>query len=209
MSNSKEIGIIDCGISNLGSISQTISNLGHTPIIVSDPELVVGMSHIIFPGQGTFREGMKRVVNRGWHESLRSEVLDQGTPILGICLGMQLFATCGNEGGFVDGLGFIDGEVSKLSSGLFRIPHIGWNTVNQSRDSRLFSGIPQEIDFYFSHSFVINLDNHSFVTATCTYGQTFVSSIENRNIFGTQFHPEKSSKAGRQILKNFCEIEQC
>ena len=209
MSNSREIGVIDCGISNLGSISQTILNLGHTPIIVSDPELLVGMSHIIFPGQGTFREGMKRVVNRGWHESLRIEVLDQGTPILGICLGMQLFANCGSEGGLVDGLGFIDGEVSRLSSGAFRIPHIGWNSVNQSRDSRLFSGIPQEIDFYFSHSFVLNLDNDSFVTATCTYGETFVSSIENRNIFGTQFHPEKSSKAGRQILKNFCEIEKC
>lgn len=209
MSNSKEIGIIDCGISNLGSISQTISNLGYTPIIVSDPDLLVGKSHIIFPGQGTFREGMKRVVNRGWHESLRSQVLDQGTPILGICLGMQLFAKFGNEGGLVDGLGFLEGKVSKLEDEDLRLPHIGWNTVRQSRGSQLFVNIPQNVDFYFSHSFVLKLDEDSIATTNCNYGQTFTASLECKNIFGTQFHPEKSSKAGRQILKNFCEIDKC
>lgn len=209
MSNSREIGIIDCGISNLGSISQTIINLGYTPKIVSDPESLVGRSHIIFPGQGTFGEGMKRLVSLGWNEVLRREVVDQGTPILGICLGMQLFAKRGNEGGLIDGLGFLDGEVSRMSNDTLRIPHIGWNTVSQSRDSRLFSDIPQEIDFYFSHSFVFNNDDHSLVSSTCTYGRTFVASIESGNIFGTQFHPEKSSKAGRLLLKNFCEVEKC
>lgn len=209
MSNSKEIAIIDCGISNLGSISQTISNLGYTPIIVSNPEYLIGKSHIIFPGQGTFGEGMRRLVSLGWNEILRSEVVDQGTPILGICLGMQLLAKTGNEGGLLDGLGFLDGEVCKLSNNSFRIPHIGWNTVIQSQESRLYSGIPQEIDFYFSHSFVMNVDHDSIVTSTCNYGQTFTASVECENIFGTQFHPEKSSKAGRQILKNFCEIDKC
>lgn len=209
MSNSKDIGIIDCGISNLGSIVQTVSNLGHNPIIVSDPEQISDKSHIIFPGQGTFSEGMRRVNSLGWNEVLRSEVLDRGKPILGVCLGMQLFARFGNEGGHVDGLGFLEGEVSKLEDGGFRLPHIGWNTVCQSRDSRLFFRIAQNVDFYFSHSFVLKLNEKSIATANCNYGQTFTASLEYENIFGTQFHPEKSSKAGRQLLKNFCEVEVC
>lgn len=209
MSISREIGIVDCGISNLGSLAQTISNLGYSPIIVSDPELLVGKSHLIFPGQGTFGEGMRRIVSLGWNEVLRSEVLYHRKPILGICLGMQLFAKRGNEGGLVDGLGFLNGEVAKIPNGNLRIPHIGWNTASQSCDSRLFSGIPQDIDFYFSHSFVLTTDDHSCVTSTCTYGQKFIASIECNNIFGTQFHPEKSSKAGRQLLKNFCEVKIC
>lgn len=209
MSNSKDIGIIDCGISNLGSIVQTVSNLGHNPIIVSDPEQISDKSHIIFPGQGTFSEGMRRINSLGWSEVLRSEVLDRGKPILGICLGMQLFARFGNEGGHVDGLGFLEGEVSKLEDGGLRLPHIGWNTVYQSRDCRLFSRIPQNVDFYFSHSFVLKLNEESIATGNCNYGQTFTASLEYKNIFGTQFHPEKSSKAGRQLLKNFCEVEVC
>ena len=209
MSNSKDIGIIDCGISNLGSIVQTVSNLGHNPIIVSDPGQISNKSHIIFPGQGTFSEGMRRINSLGWSEVLRSEVLDRGKPILGICLGMQLFARFGNEGGHVDGLGFLEGEVSKLEDGGLRLPHIGWNTVCQSRDSRLFFCIPQNVDFYFSHSFVLKLNEESIATTNCNYGQTFTASLEYKNIFGTQFHPEKSSKAGRQLLKNFCEVEAC
>lgn len=112
MSNSKDIGIIDCGISNLGSIAQTVSNLGHNPIIVSDPELISSKSHLIFPGQGTFSEGMRRINSLGWNEVLRSEVIDKRKPILGICLGMQLLAKFGNEGGLVDGLGFLEGQRS-------------------------------------------------------------------------------------------------
>ena len=209
MSNSKDIGIIDCGISNLGSIAQTVSNLGHNPIIVSDPELISSKSHLIFPGQGTFSEGMRRINSLGWNEVLRSEVLDKRKPILGICLGMQLLAKFGNEGGLVDGLGFLEGEVVKLECGSLRIPHIGWNTVHQSRDSRLFVNIPQNVDFYFSHSFILNLDEDSISTGNCNYGKSFTASLECKNIFGTQFHPEKSSKAGRQLLKNFCEVEIC
>ena len=109
MSNSKDIGIIDCGISNLGSIAQTVSNLGHNPIIVSDPELISSKSHLIFPGQGTFSEGMRRINSLGWNEVLRSEVIDKRKPILGICLGMQLLAKFGNEGGLV-GAGILRGR---------------------------------------------------------------------------------------------------
>lgn len=209
MSNSKDIGIIDCGISNLGSIVQAVSNLGHNPIIVSDPEHLSDKSHIIFPGQGTFSEGMRRINSLGWNEVLHSEVLDRGIPILGICLGMQLLARFGNEGGHVDGLGFLEGEVSKLEGEGLRLPHIGWNSVCQSRESRLFFNIPRTIDFYFSHSFILKLYENSIITSNCDYGQLFPASIECKNIFGTQFHPEKSSKAGRQLLKNFCEVEIC
>jgi glutamine amidotransferase len=209
MSNSKKIGIIDCGISNLGSIVQTVSNVGHNPIIVSDPELISHSSRFIFPGQGNFSEAMRRINHRGWNEALRNEVLDQGKPILGICLGMQLFAKFGNESGRVEGLGFVEGETLELECFDLRLPHIGWNTVYQCRESQLFFGIPQNIDFYFSHSFVLKLNEESIATANCNYGQTFIASLEYQNIFGTQFHPEKSSKAGRQLLKNFCEVEVC
>ena len=115
MSNSKDIGIIDCGISNLGSIAQTVSNLGHNPIIVSDPELISSKSHLIFPGQGTFSEGMRRINSLGWDEVLRSEALDKGTPILGICLGMQLMGVDSTEDGITTGLNLIPSKVDKFS----------------------------------------------------------------------------------------------
>ena len=159
-------------------------------------------------GVGAFRNAMNELHRLGLVDVIRQLAQDK-IPLLGICLGMQLLARFGNEGGLENGLGFLEGEVSKLEGEGLRIPHVGWNTVHQSRDSRLFVNIPQNVDFYFSHSFVMKLDEDSIATANCNYGQSFTASLEYKNIFGTQFHPEKSSKAGRQLLKNFCEVEIC
>jgi glutamine amidotransferase len=209
MSRQKKVAIIDCGISNLGSLSQAIFNLDHNVSIISDPKEIKKSNYLIFPGQGSFNEGMKRIKNRGWFDEIRRSVLEDRTPILGICLGMQLFAKRGSEFGGGEGLNLIDGEVTKISNTNLRIPHVGWNSVSNNPDSLLFAGIRQLTDFYFSHSYVLVTDDNSMVSSTCDYGSPFISSVENRNIFGTQFHPEKSSKAGRLLLENFCNLELC
>ncbi len=209
MSRQKKVVIIDCGISNLGSISQAILNLGHKASIVSDPKEVKKSDRLIFPGQGSFGEAMKRIINRGWFDEIRRLVLEDQTPILGICLGMQLFAKKGSEFGGGEGLNLIDGEVIKISNANLRIPHIGWNSVSNNPKSLLFTNIRPLTDFYFSHSYVMVANDRSIVSSTCEYGSPFISSVEKGNIFGTQFHPEKSSKAGRLLLENFCNLELC
>jgi len=209
MSRQKKVVIIDCGISNLGSLSQAILNLGHNASIISDPKEIKKSDRLIFPGQGSFGEAMKRIINRGWFDEIRRSVLEDRTPILGICLGMQLFAKKGSEFGGGGGLNLIDSEVIKISNTNLRIPHIGWNSVSNNPNSLLFTRIKPLTDFYFSHSYVMVTDDSSIVSSTCEYGLPFISSVEKGNIFGTQFHPEKSSKAGRLLLENFCNLESC
>jgi glutamine amidotransferase len=209
MSRQKKVVIIDCGISNLGSLSQAILNLGHNASIISDPKEIKKSDRLIFPGQGSFGEAMKRIINRGWFDEIRRLVLEDQTPILGICLGMQLFAKKGSEFGGGEGLNLIDGEVIKISNANLRIPHVGWNSVCNNPESLLFTSIKPLTDFYFSHSYVMVTDDSSIVSSTCEYGSPFISSVEKENIFGTQFHPEKSSKAGRLLLENFCNLELC
>lgn len=209
MTVQREIGIIDCGISNLGSISRAISDLGFKPTIISDPSKLRGKPCLIFPGQGSFSEGMKRLHERNWFDALRHEIIYERTPILGICLGMQLFAESGSEGGMISGLSFFKGHVQKFPSQELRVPHIGWNSVQINQESTLLKGISSMTDFYFSHSYVLNSTDDSIVTSNFEYGSQYLSSVEKNNIFGTQFHPEKSSKAGRLLLKNFCEVELC
>ena len=209
MNVQKEIGIIDCGISNLVSISRAILNLGFMPKTISDPSELSGKSRLIFPGQGSFGEGMRRIHERGLFDALRHVVIEKRTPILGICLGMQLFAEIGSEGGVVSGLSFLKGTIRKFPSQELRVPHIGWNSVVINQESILLKGIPSMTDFYFSHSYVFDSADDSIVSSNFEYGLQYISSIEHGNIFGTQFHPEKSSKAGRLLLKNFCEVELC
>ena len=209
MSRQKKVVIIDCGISNLGSLSQAILNLGHNASIISDPKEIKKSDRLIFPGQGSFGEAMKRIINRGWFDEIRRSVLEDRTPILGICLGMQLFAKKGSEFGGGEGLNLIDSEIIKISNTNLRIPHIGWNSVSNNPNSLLFTSIKPLTDFYFSHSYVMVTDDSSIVSSTCEYGLPFISSVEKGNIFGTQFHPEKSSKAGRLLLENFCNLELC
>ena len=137
-----EIGIVDCGISNLGSISRAILNLGYKPISVSDPSKLGGTSRLIFPGQGSFSEGMKRIRERGWFDALLDQVVKEHIPILGICLGMQLLAESGSEGGVVSGLSLLKGSVRRFPTQSLRVPHIGWNSVQKTQESKLLNSHP-------------------------------------------------------------------
>lgn len=202
----RAIGIIDCGISNIGSIAQAVVRLGFSTKILSEPRQIRGNSHLIFPGQGSFSEAVARLRSLGWDTALKHAVLEEKKYILGICLGMQLFATIGTEGCKTDGLNFVKAEVVRMSNQDLRVPHVGWNSVFQRQVCPIFRSVNSPTDFYFSHSFVLSCESKNVVSSTCSYGQEFVSSVSHENIFGTQFHPEKSSKAGRQILKNFCEL---
>lgn len=193
---------------NLGSVRRALIQVGANPIIAGKPEELKDTDRIILPGVGNFADGMKNLTEGGWVEGLR-EYLKSGRPLLGICLGMQLLAEYGAEGGGCAGLGLIPGEVQKIhtqDSGL-RIPHSGWNNIKLiGKSEGLFKGIPSETDFYFVHSFEFQPRKPENILATVDYGVALTAAISSKSIFGTQFHPEKSSKSGLRLLRNFLEI---
>lgn len=209
-----KVAIIDYGMGNLGSVRRALDELGASSVIVSKPEEARNADKLILPGVGGFAEGMSSLRESGWKDAIQEQVLNNGKMLLGICLGMQLLATHGEEGlsdGHSEGLGLIPGEVIRLDkagSGL-RIPHVGWNSIEVSPGARLFDGIPPGTDFYFVHSYVVQPDCAADVMATCDYGTRFAASIGNGAVVGTQFHPEKSSRAGFQVLQNFLEMTAC
>jgi glutamine amidotransferase len=154
---------------------------------------------------------MERLHAGGWIEALQRQVIEGGKSLLGICLGMQMLASSSEENGLNEGLNFIPGKVRRLDKlgCSLRIPHVGWNEVNYQQNAPLFHQIPQAMDFYFVHSYAFEADDPSDVTATTVYGASITAAVCKRHVFGTQFHPEKSSKAGQQILKNFLEYVPC
>jgi len=197
--------IVDYGLCNLDSVSRAIEECGGSAFVTDQPSAARTASRIILPGVGSFNEGIRCIRKMGWDEALTEEVLGAGIPILGICLGMQLLASQGDEGGVTQGLGFIPGRVVRLEEkDDERIPHIGWNEVHQmSRDIPIFEGISQDKDFYFVHSYHLCPQDQGHVLATTPYCGSFVSAAGHGNILGTQFHPEKSLGIGFQLLKNF------
>ncbi len=206
-----KIAIINYGMGNLGSVRRSLENLGINVIIAEHPAQLLEASRIILPGVGSFGEGMKKLSSEGWIESLQIQVIEKGKPFLGICLGMQMLSSLSEENGLNEGLNFISGKVirlDKLECNL-RIPHVGWNEVKHQEDTPLFKGIPQETDFYFVHSYAFTADDPANVIATSSYDVTVTAAVSKDHIFGTQFHPEKSSKAGQKILKNFIEFAIC
>lgn len=203
-----KIVIIDYGMGNLDSVARAIEYCGGFPIVTNKKEEIETATHIILPGVGAFSNGMENLKKTGLDEILREQIFKSKIPLLGICLGMQLLGTKGYEGGETNGLNFIEGEVKKLQPKIAseRIPHIGWNEVILKKESLLFKNISSGKDFYFVHSyhFICNQENN--VIALTPYCGNFISAIQKDNIFGVQFHPEKSQKPGFQILKNFLEI---
>ena len=200
------VGIINYGMGNLASVSRAVETLGHRPFIAAHPEELRNASHIILPGVGAFAEGMGRLDRGGWSTEINRLVRQEGRPLLGICLGMQFLAERGDEGGDSEGLGFIPGEIrhlSELGCGE-RIPHVGWNAVRVRRDDPLLSAIPDATDFYFVHSYAFEAPQEH-VLATVSYGCDVAAIVRKDNVSGTQFHPEKSSKAGLHLLRNFVE----
>ena len=205
MTTSNEIGIVDYGVGNLASVFGAISRLGFTPVIIKDPKEIEQVEKLILPGVGSFSSAMKTLENEGWVTELERFV-DQDRCLLGICLGMQLLASYGYEGGKTAGLNFIKGEVKLLDEkSCLKLPHVGWNEVrfsNQQNNS-LLKDIRESSDFYFVHSFHFLPDDPDQVLGYTNYGQNFVSIVNQNNVFGVQFHPEKSSKSGLQLIKNF------
>lgn len=204
--------VVDYGLGNLRSIHHKLGFLNCKAVISSDPEIILSASALIIPGVGSFASGMKKLESAGIREPLERAVLKNKTPILGICLGMQLFSSFSEEGN-ASGLGWISGTVKRFDSSSLgyrlRIPHVGWNNVEIVNQSPLSACIIEENRFYFTHSYYMECENASDVSAVTKYGISFPSIIVKENIMGTQFHPEKSHKYGMALIKAFLEFSQC
>jgi len=200
--------IIDYGMCNLDSIARAIEECGASPRVSSNCADLSQAERIVLPGVGSFAEAMSNIRSRGIDQALRQQVLQNRIPLLGICLGMQLLASRGTEGGCSDGLGFIEGTVTRLQPvGLdTRIPHIGWNEVHPQRSCSLLANLPSQRDFYFVHSYHFVCNNSDNIAAVTPYCGEFTSIVQRDWIWGTQFHPEKSQGAGFQVLRNFLAI---
>lgn len=205
------VAVINYGMGNLGSVRRALAELGADVCIAESPPDLRSADRIILPGVGSFADGMANLVAQGWLDELRGECCERNKPLLGICLGMQLLASDGTEGGHSLGLDLIAGSVVRLDTlgCQHRIPHVGWNGVHGRQDSVLFKGLPEGTDFYFVHSFVFRTRNETHVSATADYGVMIAAAVERDHIFGTQFHPEKSSKAGFKVLQNFLSYRPC
>jgi glutamine amidotransferase len=201
------VGIVDSGISNVGSVRNALDFLGveNSPVFL--PRELDGCSHIILPGDGTFPAGMKSLQQSGLDMALR-KAAKAGKHILGICLGMQLLAAEGFEFEATTGLGLMPGSVVALAPDekALPVPQIGWNALSFRKKSRLAEGLGQNPAFYFMQSFVFADPAADEVVATCDYGGPVVAMIERDNVFGFQFHPEKSQRVGLQLLRNFTTL---
>lgn len=200
------IAIIDYGMGNLGSISNMLGRIGVPAVVTSDPTIIRSADRLILPGVGAFDHAVKNLEARGITPVLHDRVLGQKTPILGICLGMQLLTKRSDEGE-LPGLGWLDGETVKFQfdDPNVKIPHMGWNTVELARTSPVFEGLEDGARFYFVHSYRVHCNNPEDVIATTNYGVTFHSCVGRENICGTQFHPEKSHRFGLRLLRNFAQ----
>jgi glutamine amidotransferase len=200
------IVIIDYGMGNLGSIQRAVSECGENNVFISDNHKEIeNADKLILPGVGAFAEGIKNIRINHLDQLIRHLTLDDQIPLLGICLGMQLLATQGYEGGIIDGLNIIPGVVKKLRPVISeeRIPHIGWNEVHYQKNNLLFENISNGSDFYFVHSYHFIPENREDIIGTTPYCGIFVAAFNCDSIWGVQFHPEKSSMLGLNVLKNF------
>jgi imidazole glycerol-phosphate synthase subunit HisH len=198
------IAILDYGMGNLRSVEKALEHVGATATITHDPAAVRDADGVILPGVGAFPRAMERVRERGL-DGLIAERRAAGTPILGICLGLQLLFDSTTELGGADGLGLLPGPVTELEAGSLKVPHIGWSPVRWERESRLVEGIESETPFYFVHSFAPRPEAADLL-GSAAYGERFACAAERDNVFGVQFHPEKSSAAGLRLLANFAGI---
>jgi imidazole glycerol-phosphate synthase subunit HisH len=201
--------IVDYGMGNLGSVLNMIKKVGSRAVISSEPAEISKAEKLILPGVGAFDNGILNLKKMGLLDILNEKVLDRKTPILGICLGAQLL-TRKSEEGTLPGLGWIDAECVRFRSvdntKHLKIPHMGWNEIVIQRNSSLLNGFEEEPRFYFVHSYFLKCNNVGDIIATATHGIEFAAAVNKDNIWGTQFHPEKSHKFGQRVVKNFCDL---
>lgn len=202
------IVVVDYGMGNLRSVANAFEAVGHPVETVARPEQLDGADGIVLPGVGAFGDAMRNLHERGFVPALEEHVRRREVPFLGLCLGMQLVATDSVEHGAHRGLGWIPGRVVRIEPNgrPLRVPHIGWNDVRFTDGTRLFAELGESQAFYFVHSYVLEPESQDVVSGVCEYGEPFAASIETGNLFGTQFHPEKSQRAGLAALRNFVEI---
>jgi glutamine amidotransferase len=201
---SARIAILDYGMGNLRSAEKALEHVGVSAKITRDPVEVQAADGLILPGVGAMPRAMERIREYGLDE-LIAERREAGAPILGICLGLQLLFDSTSEFGGSDGLGLLPGPVEALGAEGLKVPHIGWSPVDWQRDSQLTEGIPSGTPFYFVHSFAPRPKGEDLL-GTAEYGSRFACAAERENVYGVQFHPEKSSSAGLRLLSNFAGI---
>ncbi len=200
--------IVDPGTGNLHSVSKAFRRVGADPVVTSDPARVAAAERLVLPGVGHFGQAMQNLKTRGLIEALNDSVLRRKVPVLGICLGLQLFARRSEEGD-VAGLGWIDARVVRFQvqdTLRYKVPHMGWNSVRQKRPGRLGDWLPAAPLFYFAHSYHLVCGDEGDVLLETTYAGTFASAVERGNILGVQFHPEKSHAAGELLLRGFLAL---
>lgn len=204
MNKKDSIVIIDYGMGNIRSVLRKIELAGYEGIVSADTSIIKSAKKIILPGVGHFKNGMNKLKERNLIEILNEKVLIDKIPILGICLGMQLFSKYSEEGD-CEGLGWIDAITIKFNLNDIRhkVPHMGWNSIEKKKDSPLLNDLPLNCSFYFVHSYHVKCNNPNDILGTTLYGYEFISAIQRENIYGTQFHPEKSHYLGEKMLQNF------
>ena len=201
-----KVVIVDYGMGNIYSIQSALKYLGYDSEYTDQPAKILRADKLILPGVGSYKKAMKRIVAKGLDDTLKEAIRGAGTPVLGICLGMQLLGKSSTEDGKTLGLGLFDGVVEMFDVPHdLKIPHIGYNEVQIQKETRLFRGLKSVSDFYFIHSFRMTA-NSMDVHSVCTYGEKFVAAFESDNIYGTHFHPEKSQSNGLFVLNNYLGV---
>ena len=197
------IAIIDYGMGNLRSVQKALERAGYPASIVSTPEALKQARGIVSPGQGAFGDTMDNLRVQGLTGAIKEEI-SRGKPFLGVCLGLQVLFEGSDEMGAHQGLGILPGRVRRFEGDL-KVPHMGWNQVElrQGPDNPLFQGIPDNSHFYFVHSYYVEPADEAIISGTTDYGLTFTSMVARGNLFGVQFHPEKSSDIGQRVYANF------
>ena len=199
--------ILDYGSGNVKSVFNLVDYLGYNVKISNSKKDLNWSSHIILPGVGSFGGSMRKIEESLSVDFLKEQIVSKEKQFLGICVGMQVLADKGFEFEEINGLGLIEGDVRKLDSGGLPLPHIGWNEIRIEKQIDLLKNISEFPDFYFVHSYCYNMKNNKYVAASTNYGSDFPSIIQKKNIYGVQFHPEKSQKTGQLLLKNFFNIK--
>jgi glutamine amidotransferase len=202
------LAIIDYDAGNIKSVVNAFKFLGTDALVTRDPKEIMKADRVILPGVGAFGDAMRKLEEYKLTEVIR-DVAGSGTPFMGICLGLQLLFDSSDESEGVSGLGILRGKIKRIpDNGVLKVPQIGWNSLTYPNKGRLFKGIDEDSYVYFVHSYYLKADDPAIVTATTTYGPVLDVSVQQGNVFATQFHPEKSSAMGLKMLENFLHIAE-